>query len=249
MSLVHRGIVPASVGRRRSGGAPGRRRADRARRDRSLLGPRAEVHRQRAGVAERTVDTVAKRLGARSGRRGPPNACCRAPASPTTKRWRSRLAAKFSSTCRSRRLRHLTARYAEAAAVIVRMMKERPDWMEPVAAGCPTTGVEVVHAVRHEMAVRLTDIVIRRTGLGAAGHPGARGRGRLRGNRRRRSSAGTRTDRRRRSGTSMRSTRSRPSSAARAVAEPATFGLICRETPKSARRSSRSSGRVTSGRG
>ena len=27
---------------------------------------------------------------------------------------------------------------------MVRMMKERKDWMEPVAAGCPTTGAEVV---------------------------------------------------------------------------------------------------------
>jgi len=69
-------------------------------------------------------------------------------------------------------LRHLTARYAEAAAVMVRIMKERKDWVEPVAPDCPTTGVEVVHAVRHEMAVRLSDIVIRRSGLGAAGHPG-----------------------------------------------------------------------------
>jgi hypothetical protein len=61
---------------------------------------------------------------------------------------------------------------------MVRMMKERKDWMEPVAAGCPTTGVE--SACRPaEMAVRLSDIVIRRSGLGAAGHQGGR-RGRLR---------------------------------------------------------------------
>jgi glycerol-3-phosphate dehydrogenase len=41
-----------------------------------------------------------------------------------------------------------------------------------VAAGCETLRAEVVHVISHEMAARLTDIVIRRTGLGAAGHPG-----------------------------------------------------------------------------
>ena len=51
-------------------------------------------------------------------------------------------------------------------------MKERADWMQPLAEGCPTTGAEVVYAIRNEMAMRLSDIVIRRTGLGAAGHPG-----------------------------------------------------------------------------
>jgi glycerol-3-phosphate dehydrogenase len=30
----------------------------------------------------------------------------------------------------------------------------------------------VLEAVRHEMALTLEDVVVRRTGLGAAGHPG-----------------------------------------------------------------------------
>ena len=30
----------------------------------------------------------------------------------------------------------------------------------------------MIEAVRHEMAVTLEDVVVRRTGLGAAGHPG-----------------------------------------------------------------------------
>jgi glycerol-3-phosphate dehydrogenase len=44
---------------------------------------------------------------------------------------------------------------------------------QPLAAEGPTVGAEVIYAIRHEMAVRLSDIVIRRLGLGAAGHPGA----------------------------------------------------------------------------
>jgi glycerol-3-phosphate dehydrogenase len=33
-------------------------------------------------------------------------------------------------------------------------------------------GAEVVHAVRHEMALKLADVVLRRTDLGSASHPG-----------------------------------------------------------------------------
>ncbi|MEX2248494.1 MAG: glycerol-3-phosphate dehydrogenase C-terminal domain-containing protein, partial [Parvibaculum sp.] len=33
-------------------------------------------------------------------------------------------------------------------------------------------GAQVVHAVRHEMARHLADVVFRRTGLGTLGHPG-----------------------------------------------------------------------------
>ena len=33
-------------------------------------------------------------------------------------------------------------------------------------------GVQIVHAVRHEMAQHLDDVIFRRTGLGTLGHPG-----------------------------------------------------------------------------
>ena len=35
-----------------------------------------------------------------------------------------------------------------------------------------TIAAEIVYAVREEMALTLTDVVTRRTGLGTAGHPG-----------------------------------------------------------------------------
>ena len=171
VSLVHRGIVPASVGR--NGQAELLADVGLIEHDAtgaySVLGLKYSSAR---GVAERTVDTVAKRLGARirasrTAERVLPGAGIadhEALAIETGREVQLDLPLPT--------LRHVTARYAEAAAVMVRMMKERKDWMEPVAAGCPTTGVEVVHAVRHEMAVRLSDIVIRRSGLGAAGHPG-----------------------------------------------------------------------------
>jgi glycerol-3-phosphate dehydrogenase len=51
-------------------------------------------------------------------------------------------------------------------------MAERSDWRMPLVPGRPNVGAEVIHAIRNEMACTLSDIVIRRTELGAAGHPG-----------------------------------------------------------------------------
>jgi len=42
----------------------------------------------------------------------------------------------------------------------------------PLVRGRPNVGAEVIHAIRAEMACSLEDVVVRRTELGAAGHPG-----------------------------------------------------------------------------
>jgi glycerol-3-phosphate dehydrogenase len=42
----------------------------------------------------------------------------------------------------------------------------------PLVPGRPIVGAEVIHAIRNESACTLDDIVIRRTELGAMGHPG-----------------------------------------------------------------------------
>jgi glycerol-3-phosphate dehydrogenase len=70
-------------------------------------------------------------------------------------------------------IRHLTALYGDRCAAIVRLMAERSEWRMPLAAGFPNVGAEVIHAIRAEMACTLADVVIRRTELGAMGHPGA----------------------------------------------------------------------------
>jgi glycerol-3-phosphate dehydrogenase len=44
--------------------------------------------------------------------------------------------------------------------------------LAPIAAPWPAVRAEVRHAIRHEMAQTLTDVVVRRTRLGVAGHPG-----------------------------------------------------------------------------
>ena len=68
---------------------------------------------------------------------------------------------------------HLARLYGEHALAVVRIAAERPDTVRPIGRHAPTIAAEVVHAIRHEHAFRLADIVLRRTTAGAAGHPGA----------------------------------------------------------------------------
>jgi glycerol-3-phosphate dehydrogenase len=175
VSLVHRGIVPAAVDRRgtamlrseaplfdhASAGAPGAF---------SVLGLKYASAR---GVAERTIDAVARRAGFRVARSdtsirtlpGAGIADHEALAIETARRLHVEVPAGI--------LARLTAKYADHAQAIVALMSEREEYRAPVAAGSDVAAAEVVHAIRNEMALRLPDIVIRRTGLGAAGHPGA----------------------------------------------------------------------------
>jgi glycerol-3-phosphate dehydrogenase len=64
------------------------------------------------------------------------------------------------------------ARYGAAARDVAALAAADERLARPIAAGLEVTGAEVVHAVRHEMALTLEDVVLRRTALGAAGHPG-----------------------------------------------------------------------------
>jgi glycerol-3-phosphate dehydrogenase len=69
-------------------------------------------------------------------------------------------------------IRRITDVYGDRCAAIVTLMAERSDWRMPLVPGRPNVGAEIVHAIRHEMARTLGDLVIRRTELGAAGHAG-----------------------------------------------------------------------------
>ena len=59
----------------------------------------------------------------------------------------------------------------EYAIVLDRLAADAED-RKPLGATCAVTVGEVRHAVRHEMAVRLSDALLRRTEAGSAGQPG-----------------------------------------------------------------------------
>ena len=65
------------------------------------------------------------------------------------------------------------ARYPRSWPSLVELCSRDPRLAAPLSAEVAATGAEVVHAIRAEMALDLADVVLRRLGLGATGHPGA----------------------------------------------------------------------------
>lgn len=175
VQLVHRGIVPAERGH---GGRPdllsAPRILDHARDGvpgaMTVIGVKYTTAR---AVAARAVRSAARRLGAsaramRTDQEPLPGAGIadhEALAIETARAVGLELAPPI--------IRRLTAVYGDRCAAIVRLMAERSDWRMPLVSGQTAVGAEVVYVIRSEMACTLADIVIRRTELGAAGHPGA----------------------------------------------------------------------------
>ena len=173
VTLIHRGIVPAVAGR---GGAaelkPSAEILDHASEGAegaiTVVGIKYTTARR---VAERTTRIIAKRLG----KRVPPS---RTAVTPLPGAGIADHEALAIETARGLRvdvplpvIRHLIRLYAEAAADVIRVIHERVDLSAPVSPGTDTLGAEIVHVIRHEMSVRLTDIVVRRTGMGSADAP------------------------------------------------------------------------------
>jgi glycerol-3-phosphate dehydrogenase len=173
VTLVHRGIVPAAEGGK---GAPDLRPApaiyDHATEGApgafTVIGVKYTTARR---TAERTVELVARRLDKRI-----------APSrTATTVLPGAGIADHEALAIETNRevgldlpmagIRHLIGRYAERTADLIRLMHERPDLAKPLTPVSPTVAAEIVYTIRNEMAVRLSDIVIRRTGLGASDRP------------------------------------------------------------------------------
>lgn len=175
VTLVHHGLVPAASGTDgRVDLLPVSQIFDHAA---DGLSGAITVAGAKYTTARLTAERVARLAGARLGRRLPPS------------RTDSRVLpgagiadheALAIETARAERLelpqniaRRLVGHYAEHAADIVRLMASDARLREPLVPHSPAVAAEVSYVVRSEMAVRLTDVVVRRLGLGDAGHPGA----------------------------------------------------------------------------
>jgi glycerol-3-phosphate dehydrogenase len=64
------------------------------------------------------------------------------------------------------------SRIGEVLATADERQGDREELLRRLAPETNVIGAQVVHAVRHEMALHLADVVFRRTGLGTLGHPG-----------------------------------------------------------------------------
>ena len=68
-------------------------------------------------------------------------------------------------------MKYLGMAYGTEYRSVIDIAKSDPKLSEPLNAGGEILA-EAVFAVRHEMARSLTDIILRRTGIGTLGHPG-----------------------------------------------------------------------------
>jgi len=175
ITLVHRGLVPAIVDSR---GQPALRptpatydhEQDGAPGAMTVIGVKYTTAR---AVAERTVNTAARKLG--RGLRRSATAVTALPGAGMADHEGLAIetARRLLLDLPSSVLQRLSAVYAERSAEIIRLMADRRELGQPLAEGADATGAEVIHVIREEMALHLSDIVVRRMGVGAPGHPGA----------------------------------------------------------------------------
>jgi glycerol-3-phosphate dehydrogenase len=119
----------------------------------SVTGGKLTTYRQ---MAEDTVDVVMDRLDRPvSRRRGRSvTARLRLVGSTSSRRIDRRI---------DRRSDHLTSRHGGEAPAVARLVETDPTLGEPLVPGLPYLRAEAVHAVRHEMAMTLDDVLVRRT--------------------------------------------------------------------------------------
>jgi glycerol-3-phosphate dehydrogenase len=112
----------------------------------SVTGGKLTTYRE---MAEDAVDAVVRRLPGlpRSARRS------------KTRRERLLGAAGAPSSTPA----HLADRYGDEAAAVQQLVAEDPDLARPLVEGLPYLRAEAVHAVRHEMARTVDDVLARRT--------------------------------------------------------------------------------------
>ena len=135
----------------------------------SVLGVRYTMAR---GTAERATDTAFTILG-----RTPP--ACRTTKTPLTggdipdfASFVAEATTQTEDAVDTITRRRVACSYGSRYRAVLGPMMDDPSLARSLSDDCPVTRGEILHAVRHEMAVRLADAVLRRTEAGAAGHPG-----------------------------------------------------------------------------
>ena len=133
----------------------------------TVLGVRYTTARATAAAA---AELVATKLGKPSGRRLP----SLEPISggDITDLDRYECESTSAGTVPPSTVRRLIAAYGTGYDRIVRLLKDNPALASPLSSTCRVTRAEVLHSVREEMAIHLSDVLLRRTESGTGGHPG-----------------------------------------------------------------------------
>jgi glycerol-3-phosphate dehydrogenase len=172
ITLVHHGVVPASVRGSRVGLEPHEQVRDHASQGVdgfvTVVGPKYTTAR---AVAERVTDRLVTKIGR-------PAAPCRT-ASTTLPGGSIRDIGLAIGEARREHdeglptdtIPHLIAAYGSRYREVLHLAEDRADLRTRLARGLPVIGAQLLFAARYEMAITLADAVIRRTPLGALEAP------------------------------------------------------------------------------
>jgi glycerol-3-phosphate dehydrogenase len=173
--LVHRGLLPMVSGddhhvKLLRESAVVDHTADGAPNLVSMFGVRYTTAR---ATAERAIDTVFHQRGSRT----PPE--CRTSDTPVSggqithlDKFQRATAAREVEGVPADMLRRLAMTYGTEYDAVLQHVRADATLAVPLGRDCAVSGAEIVHAVRAESALHLSDALIRRTEAGAAGHPG-----------------------------------------------------------------------------
>jgi glycerol-3-phosphate dehydrogenase len=124
------------------------------------------------GVAERTVDRVFEKLGVKSPKCETAETPVHGGAIGSFKEFLARAIEKRPSRLSVESAQHLALTYGSACEDILRYCDSEPCGSEQIVCDSPVIKAEILHSVRAEMALKLSDVIFRRTDLGTAGYPG-----------------------------------------------------------------------------
>ncbi len=122
------------------------------------------------GVSQHAVERIVQKLG----RKSPAVACkplCGGEIADFDAFVQSQAADKPAAVTDAQ-LQQLLRNYGSEIGRIYELARSNPDLMQPVAGQDAVLQAEVIHAVREEMAVKLSDVLLRRTELGSGEYPG-----------------------------------------------------------------------------
>ncbi|MYD70855.1 MAG: glycerol-3-phosphate dehydrogenase/oxidase [Acidobacteria bacterium] len=171
--LVHRGLLPAAPGgdglQLATASAVIDHRRDAIHGLVSLLGVRYTTARE---TAERAVDAVVDQVG----RTVEPCRTATTPLAggdiPDVDAFVRDAAAEGEGAEPAELRRRLARTYGTRYEALAAELSASPEARAPLSPTCAVTVGEVRHAVREEMALRLSDVLLRRTEAGSAGDPG-----------------------------------------------------------------------------
>jgi glycerol-3-phosphate dehydrogenase len=173
VTLVHRGVVPAAVhGERVALQGHEQIRDHAAQGFEGLLSVAGTKFTTARGVAERVTDMLLSKLKEKP-------VPCRTATTPLPGGSLRDIGLAIADARRefdeglpTDTIPHLIAAYGSRYRDVMEIAAGRPEWRTRLAPDSPVIGAELVLAARKEMAPTLADVVIRRTPLGALGHPG-----------------------------------------------------------------------------